>query len=142
MTGQIASNEAPNKLNQANQLDRVRMRYGFLLILITLALSSGLFVFVGRGVVWDEPSDIPTGLGALTTLFGTLVGLYFGHQAGSSGKEQAEASRERSDAVAKAALIHIDPATRQQVMETATQFLDGDTVARSPTTSTSPDSPS
>jgi hypothetical protein len=85
------------------------MRYGFWLILFSLVLVSGLFVFVAWTVVWDEPTDIATGLASVTTLFGTLVGFYFGHQVGSSGKERAEASRERSDAVAKAALAHLDP---------------------------------
>jgi hypothetical protein len=116
------SSEAPNQLARANQLDRARMRYGFWLIVFSLVLISGLFVFVGRGVLWDEPSDIPTGLGSLTTLFGTLVGFYFGHQAGASGKEKAEASRERSDAEAKATLLHIDPEQRQRVIETMNHF--------------------
>jgi len=86
------------------------MRYGFWLILISLLLISGLFVFVvlATKVEFHGVADIHTGLGAVTTLFGTLVGFFFGHQAGSSGKEKAEAARKHSDAVAKAALAHLD----------------------------------
>lgn len=88
--------------------DKRRMRYGYWLILISLFLISGLFVLVIQDVTFKSPADIATGLGAVTTLFGTLVGFYFGHQAGSSGKEKAEDARKHSDAVAKAALAHLD----------------------------------
>ena len=86
------------------------MRYGFWLILISLLLISGLFVFVVwlREVPFRGVADVHTGLGTVTTLFGTLVGLFFGHQAGSSGREKAEAARKHSDAVANAALAHLD----------------------------------
>jgi hypothetical protein len=117
MTGQIPSNEA------SEQLDRARIRYGFWLILFSLVLISGLFLLVADDVPMDEPGDVPAVLGSLTTLYGVLVGFFFGHAAGSSGKERAEASRERSDAVAKAALAHIDPAKRKQVMEMRKAFL-------------------
>ncbi len=61
-------------------------------------------------------ADIGTALGAVTTLFGTFIGFYFGHQAGSSGKERAEDSHRRSEAVASAALAHVDPTEREKVM--------------------------
>ena len=61
-----------------------------------------------REVPFRGVADVHTGLGAVTTLFGTLVGFFFGHQAGSSGREKAEAARKHSDAVAKAALAHLD----------------------------------
>jgi hypothetical protein len=118
MTGTKASKDA------SREADETRMRYGFWLILISLFLISGLFVLVAYEVPFDDPTDIATGLPAVTTLFGTLVGFYFGHQAGSSGKERAEASRRQSEAVARAALAHIDPTKSEQVRDYVQYFLD------------------
>ena len=128
--------EGSNSTNTYKEAeDEMRMKYGFWLILIALGLISALFVFVV--VIADlsltNPADIATALGAVTTLFGTLLGFFFGHQAGSSGKERAENSRRRSETVANMALAHIDPAERKKVMEYLRPISNGST-ATSPGT--------
>jgi hypothetical protein len=48
-------------------------------------------------------------------LVGTVVGAFFGVQVGSAGKERAEAARERSEEMAKAALSMLPPESAEQL---------------------------
>lgn len=101
------------------QVDQTRIKYGFGLVVLSLLLVAGLFLFVPYDVEWNSPADVATGMGSVTTNIGTLGGFYFGHQAGSSGKERAEASREHSETMVRSALAHLDSETANQIIADA-----------------------
>jgi hypothetical protein len=56
---------------------------------------------------------LPRSAGA--SLVGTVVGAFFGVQAGAVGKERAEAARERSEQEIKAALSMFPPESAEQL---------------------------
>jgi hypothetical protein len=62
-----------------------------------------------------EVTSVATVVGAVASLVGTVVGAFFGVQVGAVGKDRAEASRERSDELARAALSMLPPETAQQL---------------------------
>ncbi|TEU00532.1 MAG: hypothetical protein E3J23_02360 [Candidatus Stahlbacteria bacterium] len=85
-------------INTMNQTDKMRIKYGFWVIIIGFILVT--IVFIAAIVKWSEASDVTAVVGAFTGLVGTVVGAFFGVQIGSAGKEKAE--RERKEAEEKA----------------------------------------
>ncbi|MGH3178309.1 MAG: hypothetical protein ACRDPF_31095, partial [Streptosporangiaceae bacterium] len=81
------SAQAPVQKSASN-VDLARIRYGAGLIVAAFAL---LGVVVGVAVSqFSTASDVTAVIGSVTTVVGTIIGAFFGVQAGASGKEAAE----------------------------------------------------
>ncbi len=90
-----------------DQLDQMRLRYGFWIIIVGFGLVA--FITVVSIFAWSEVTNVATVVGAVSSLVGTVVGAFFGVQFGSAGREKAEAARDRSQEVAEAALSMLPP---------------------------------
>jgi hypothetical protein len=88
-------------------IDRLRLRYGFWIIITCFALV--FLITLIATFRWVEVTSVATVVGAVASLVGTVVGAFFGVQVGAVGKERAEAARERSDQGIKAALSMLPP---------------------------------
>jgi membrane associated rhomboid family serine protease len=97
----------------AEAIDRLRLKYGFWIIITGFALVA--FITIVATFRWSEVTSVATVVGAVASLVGTVVGAFFGVQVGAAGKDRAEASRERSDELARAALSMLPPETAQQL---------------------------
>ncbi len=97
----------------AEDIDRLRLRYGFWIILSGFALVA--FITIVSTFRWAEVTSVATVVGAVASLVGTVVGAFFGVQVGAVGKERAEASRERSEEVTRAALSMLPPESAEQL---------------------------
>jgi vacuolar-type H+-ATPase subunit I/STV1 len=95
------------------EIDRLRLRYGFWIIIIGFALVA--FITMVATFRWAEVTSVATVVGAVSSLVGTVVGAFFGVQVGAVGKERAEASRERSEEMTRAALSMLPPESAQQL---------------------------
>ena len=97
----------------SDQLDRMRLRYGFWIIVIGFSLVA--FITLIAIFRWNEVANVATVVGAVSSLVGTVVGAFFGVQFGSAGKEKAEAARDRSQEVAEAALSMLPPESAERL---------------------------
>jgi hypothetical protein len=97
----------------AEEIDRLRLRYGFWIIIIGFALVFSVTLIAT--FTWAEVTSVATLVGAVASLVGTVVGLFFGVQVGAVGKERADAARERSDEGIKAALSMLPPEAAEQL---------------------------
>ena len=95
------------------EIEKLRLKYGFWIIISGFALVA--FITAISTFRWTEVTSVATVVGAVTSLVGTVVGAFFGVQVGSAGKERAEAARERSDEMAKAALGMLPPESAEQL---------------------------
>ncbi len=95
------------------QVDRMRIRYGFWIILAGFTLVA--FISVVSIFRWEDVTNVATVIGATTSLVGTVVGSFLGVQVGSAGTERAEADRQRSEAVARTALSMLPPEVAKQI---------------------------
>jgi len=95
------------------EIDRLRLRYGFWIIVTGFALVA--FITMVSIFRWADVTSVATVVGAVTSLVGTVVGAFFGIQVGAVGKERAEASRERSEEVTRAALAMLPPESAEQL---------------------------
>jgi hypothetical protein len=96
-------------------VDRLRIRYGLLIILagfVLVALISVVSIFR-----WEDVTSVATAIGATTSLVGTVVGSFLGIQVGSAGKERAEADRQRVEQLARLALAMLPPEVASEVRE-------------------------
>lgn len=76
-------------------LDSLRAQYGVWVVLAGFAV-----VFLSFGVAvlaFSNASGVSTALAPITGVVGTLVGAYFGVQAGASGKKDAENARAKAE---------------------------------------------
>ena len=94
-------------------IDRLRLRYGFWIIITGFALV--FLITLIATFRWVEVTSVATVVGAVASLVGTVVGAFFGVQVGAVGKERAEAARERSDQGIKAALSMLPPESAEQL---------------------------
>jgi hypothetical protein len=99
--------------SSAEEVDRLRLRYGFWIIITGFALV--FLVTVISSFRWAEVTSVATVVGAVASLVGTVVGAFFGVQVGAVGKERADAARERSDEGIKAALSMLPPEAAEQL---------------------------
>jgi hypothetical protein len=97
----------------AEEVDRLRLTYGFWIIIAGFVLVA--FITIVSTFRWTEVTSVATVVGAVASLVGTVVGAFFGVQVGAVGKEKAEASRERSEEMARAALSMLPPESAQQL---------------------------
>ena len=95
------------------EIDRLRLRYGFWIIITGFALVA--FITVVSIFRWAEVTSVATVVGAVSSLVGTVVGAFFGVQVGAVGKERAEAARERSEEAVKAALSMLPSESAEQL---------------------------
>ena len=72
-----------------------RAKYGFYLVVIGLVVI--LVVFVVAVWKYGAANDVVTVVGSVTGVIGTIVGAFFGLQAGAAGKEKAEAARKDAE---------------------------------------------
>ena len=98
---------------RAEEIDRLRLRYGFWIILTGFALVA--FITLLATFRWTEVTSVATVVGAVASLVGTVVGAFFGVQVGAVGKERAEAALERSEDAMKAALSMLPPEAAEQL---------------------------
>jgi hypothetical protein len=73
------------------QVDQLRIKYGFLVVVIGLAVVTA--IGVAAIAKWSAAADVTAVVGSVTGVVGTIVGAFFGVQVGSTGKEKAEAQR-------------------------------------------------
>ena len=97
----------------SDQLDRMRLKYGFWIIMTGFGLVA--FITVVSIFTWGEVTSVATVVGAVSSLVGTVVGAFFGVQFGSAGKERAEAARDRSEEMAEAALSMLPPESAERL---------------------------
>jgi amino acid transporter len=97
----------------SEDIDQLRLKYGFWIIITGFALVA--FITEISTFRWTEVTSVATVVGVVASLVGTVVGAFFGVQVGSAGKERAEAARERSDEMAKAALSMLPPESAAQL---------------------------
>ena len=97
----------------AEEIDRLRLRYGFWIIVTGFALVA--FITMVATFRWAEVTSVATVVGSVASLVGTVVGAFFGVQVGAVGKERAEASRERSEELARVALSMLPPESAEQL---------------------------
>jgi hypothetical protein len=95
------------------EIDRLRLRYGFWIIITGFALVFPITLIATFR--WVEVTSVATVVGAVASLVGTVVGAFFGVQVGAVGKERAEAERERSEQGIKAALSMLPPEAAEQL---------------------------
>ena len=95
------------------EIDRLRLRYGFWIIITGFALV--FLITLIATFRWAEVTSVATVVGAVASLVGTVVGAFFGVQVGAVGKERAEAERERSEQGIKAALSMLPPEAAEQL---------------------------
>jgi hypothetical protein len=95
------------------EIDRLRLRYGFWIIITGFALV--FLITLIATFRWVEVTSVATVVGAVASLVGTVVGAFFGVQVGAVGKERAEAERERSEQGIKAALSMLPPEAAEQL---------------------------
>jgi hypothetical protein len=69
-----------------------RYLWGFLVVAVGLLTLVG--IFVAALLEWEKPDDVVTGISPITGVVGSLVGAFFGIQAGAAGRERAEAARQ------------------------------------------------
>jgi hypothetical protein len=99
--------------SQQEEIDELRLRYGFWIIITGFALVA--LITIISTFRWTEVTSVATVVGAVASLVGTVVGAFFGVQVGAVGKERAEDARERSEEIAKAALSMLPPEAAQQL---------------------------
>jgi hypothetical protein len=107
------SGTTPATTAPAEELDRLRLRYGFWIIITGFALV--FLITLISTFRWAEVTSVATVVGAVASLVGTVVGAFFGVQVGGAGKERAEAARERSEEVTRTALSMLPPESAEQL---------------------------
>ncbi len=103
--------ETTTPTTAAEEIDR--LRYGFWIIISGFALVA--FIAIISIFRWAEVTSVATVVGAVASLVGTVVGAFFGVQVGAVGRDRAEASRERSEELARAALSMLPPESAEQL---------------------------
>jgi hypothetical protein len=88
--------------------------------------SAVVVVLAGLGVVlaayglsliaFDTGDDVGTALAPITGVIGTIVGAYFGIQAGSAGKAESDQARDQAEKQAKALAAVADAGAAERVL--------------------------
>ena len=95
--------EETRRMEAVEDFEIKRLKYGFLLLVITIILVSVIFfgAAIMLGDKFDSPAAVLSLISSVTTLIGSLVGFYFGAQVGSSGYARAEAHRQETAKLAQ-----------------------------------------
>jgi hypothetical protein len=75
-------------------LDVMRMKYALWVVIV--GILAVVFVSVFAMTRWTTATDVAAVISAGAAVIGTIVGGYFGVQAGAAGKEKAEELRDRA----------------------------------------------
>jgi hypothetical protein len=111
--GHLVDVQETTPVETKEEIDRLRLRYGFWIIITGFALV--FLITIISTFRWVEVTSVATVVGAVASLVGTVVGAFFGVQVGAVGKERAEAERERSEQGIKAALSMLPPEAAEQL---------------------------
>lgn len=111
--GPLGDMQETSPMATAEEIDRLRLRYGFWIIITGFVLV--FLITLISTFRWAEVTSVATVVGAVASLVGTVVGAFFGVQVGSVGRERAEAARERSDEGMKAALSMLPPEAAEKL---------------------------
>jgi hypothetical protein len=104
-----------------------RWTYGVLVVLggliaITLCLAAALYVYRNVSSATDSAGAVATVLAPITGVVGTLVGAYFGIQAGSAGTAAAQAAANEAQATALEAMRNLAAITAMTPAAAAEQI--------------------
>ena len=98
----------------APSVDVIRVKYGACLVAAAFLLLAVVFaIAVYR---FTSAADVAAVVASVATVVGTIIGAFFGIQVGTSGKEAAEAQRDRSEQVTRVALSKLSPADADDVL--------------------------
>jgi hypothetical protein len=98
----------------APSVDMIRVKYGACLIAGAFLLLAVVFaIAVYR---FTAAADVAAVVASVATVVGTIIGAFFGIQVGTSGKEVAEAQRDRAEQVTRVALSKMSPADADDVL--------------------------
>src|SRR3712207_2740644 len=110
---QATTTPTPPSTSSVEEVDRLRLRYGFWIIITGFALV--FLITLISTFRWAEVTSVATVVGAVASLVGTVVGAFLGVQVGAVGKEKAEAERERSEEGIKAAWSMFPPEAAERL---------------------------
>ena len=102
-------------MQQQEEVDQLRIKYGFWIILMGFLLIA--LITAASILKWNDVTSVATAIGATTSLVGTVVGSFLGVQVGSAGKERVEADRKQLEETARIALSMLPPEVARQVQE-------------------------
>jgi hypothetical protein len=88
--------------DRSMDLETTRIRYAFWLAVIGLTLSISLAIFLYINGM-SGSTELVAVVGVFTGVTGTLVGMFFGVQVGSAGKEQERTERKKADLMTRMA---------------------------------------
>jgi len=97
----------------ASQTDQMRIRYGFLIVIIGLFLVTVVFLVAMKK--YPTASDVTGVVGSVTGVVGTIIGAFFGVQVGSAGKEKAEAARNKAEDKVMRLAAALNPAEAKSI---------------------------
>ena len=98
----------------APSVDMIRVKYGACLVAAAFILLAVVFaIAVYR---FTSAADVAAVVASVATVVGTIIGAFFGLQVGTSGKEVAEAQRDRAEQVTRVALSKMSPADADDVL--------------------------
>jgi hypothetical protein len=112
MSPLVDMQQRPTPAATSEDVDRLRLRYGFW---ITTGFALVFLITLISTFRWAEVTSVATVVGAVASLVGTVVGAFFGVQVGGTGKERAEAARERSEEMTRTALSMLPPESAEQL---------------------------
>jgi len=96
-------------------VDVIRVKYGACLVAAAFVLLGLVFaIAVSR---FTAAADVAAVVASVATVVGTIIGAFFGVQVGTSGKEAAEAQRDRAETITRAALSKLSPADADDVLK-------------------------
>ena len=99
----------------APNVDMARVNYGAWIVGAAFVLLGVVFgIAVSQ---FTTAVDVTAVVGSVATVVGTIIGAFFGVQVGSSGKEAADAGRNRAERAARMALGKLDPATADEIVK-------------------------
>ncbi|GAA0976408.1 hypothetical protein GCM10009555_035880 [Acrocarpospora macrocephala] len=100
----------PDDMTEA-QSDAARWRYGFYVVLTGLVV-----ILVGFAVAVLRTGEAGTLFAGMAGVVGTIIGAYFGVQAGQSGKDRAEAELRRANDRATRMAAYVGPQNIDHIM--------------------------
>jgi threonine/homoserine/homoserine lactone efflux protein len=106
-----------NRLGGTSTDEAGRWKYGLWVVFAGLAVI--LVAFGAALLAFSEAADVSTALAPVTGVVGTIVGAYFGVQAGAAGKEKAEQQRAQATELAHHALGALPEDKAEKVMQAA-----------------------
>jgi uncharacterized protein YjbI with pentapeptide repeats len=111
--------EIPERTAAPERGEVMRLRYGFWIILVGIGTVAVLFlaliIMIAAMGYETRTSDMAAILSSVIGVVGTLVGTFFGHQLGSAGKEEAEASRQEAQKSTMVALTMLPPDAQEEM---------------------------